>query len=110
MTGKRLWLMLLSAIIVSGAGPGGWSRPTPAVAQGDIADVGVFYQDAPDSRHALEEQRREPRWRARDLSPEERRERRERRQARRQAREQRESATLGQNESMPPMSPGATQQ
>jgi Family of unknown function (DUF6600) len=59
MAGRRIVLMLLAALLVSGVGLGGWSTPVPGLAQdtrdaadvvvyqeppGDVADVSVFYE------------------------------------------------------------------
>ena len=59
MAGRRIVLMLLTVLLVSGVGLGGWSIPAPGLAQdirdaadvvvyqepsGDVADVSVFYE------------------------------------------------------------------
>ncbi len=59
MTGKRISLMLLTSLLLSGVGLGGWSTPVPGLAQDtrdaadvvvsqepqeDVADVSVFYE------------------------------------------------------------------
>jgi hypothetical protein len=49
MAGRRLVLMLLTSLLVSGVGLGGWSTPVPGLAQDtrDTADV-VVYQEPPE--------------------------------------------------------------
>jgi hypothetical protein len=49
MAGRRIVLMLLTSLLVSGVGLGGWSTPIPGLAQGtrDTADV-VVYQEPPE--------------------------------------------------------------
>src|SRR5712691_2647592 len=49
MAGKRIVLMLLTSLLASGVGLGGWSTPIPGLAQDtrDAADV-VVYQEPPE--------------------------------------------------------------
>ena len=45
MTGQRFLLIVLTALIVSGLGTGGWTTPGPASAhERDVEDVSVFYE------------------------------------------------------------------
>ena len=50
MRGKRWLFMLCTALLLSAAGPGGWSTPAPVLAhERDVADVSVF--DEPLARY-----------------------------------------------------------